>query len=357
MLIVDAHEDLAWNMCTFERDYTRSALWTRHQESDSLTPSRNGNTLLGKSEWLLGHVGLIFATLFVAPARHSNGEWDTQCYSSPGEAHSLARAQLDAYHRLASDDDVFHLVGTRDELEEVVASWGDEKGLSDRKIGLLPLMEGADPILEPKQVEAWFEWGIRVVGLSWEATAYAGGTHEPGPLTAQGMALLEAMEFLGVVLDVSHLAEEASFQALERYEGPVIASHANPRHFCPTARGLSDEMIMQLAERDGVVGIVPYNAFLKPGWQKGDRKDAVRVVDMADAIDYVCQLTGSADHVAIGTDFDGGFGVEHVPAEIDTVADLHKLREPLAERNYTAEQIDQILSGNWLRVLHASLPE
>lgn len=356
MLIVDAHEDIAWNRFTFSRDYTQSALWLREKEANTPVPSQNGNTLLSKSDWLLGHVGLIFSTLFVAPARHKLGAWDTQVYATAREAYRIASSQLDFYHRLVDEQQQFRLVGTRSDLEQVVTSWSDELSLSDRLIGLVPLMEGADPIIEPEQVEEWFERGLRVVGLAWESTRYAGGTHEPGALTSEGRRLLDAMASFGMMLDVSHLAEQSYYEAIDYYPGPVIASHANPRYFVPTTRGLSDDMIGLLAERDGVIGIVLFNAFLKPNWHRGDLKRSVNLSRVADAIDYVCQKTGNTRHVGIGSDFDGGFGVEHTPAEVDTVADLPKLGELLGQRGYTPNQISDILGGNWLRILRASLP-
>ncbi|GAB4468683.1 MAG: membrane dipeptidase [Anaerolineae bacterium] len=355
MLIVDAHEDIAWNMLTFGRDYTRSALITRREEAGSVAPLYNGNTLLGRTEWLLGRVGVIFATLFAAPARFKHGAWDTQCYHDPAEAYRIASAQLDAYHRLADEHEQFRLIGSRADLDEVLATWAEGKTLSQRRIGLVPLMEGADPIQEPEQAEEWFERGVRIVGLAWEATRYAGGTHEPGPLTSEGRRLLGVMADLGMVLDLSHLAEQAYYEALDHFEGVTIASHSNPRRFTPTSRGLSDAMIERLAERGGVIGIVPYNVFLKPGVAKSDGKHVASLEDVADAIDHVCQITGSAAHVGIGSDFDGGFGVEHVPQGIDTVADLQNLRGPLAERGYTADQIAAIFSGNWIRMLKQAL--
>jgi membrane dipeptidase len=195
-----------------------------------------------------------------------------------------------------------------------------------------------------------------MIGPAWESTRYAGGTHEPGPLTSDGYRLLEQMQELGMILDLSHLSEEAYYQAIDRYEGVMIATHANPRRFLPTSRGLSDEMIRLLAERGGVVGVVPYNKFLKPTWSRGDPKQAVSLQDVADVVDHICQLTGSVEHVAIGSDFDGSFGFEHVPAEINTIADLNLLRAILAERGYEPDQIEKVMAGNWLRILRAGLP-
>jgi membrane dipeptidase len=74
-------------------------------------------------------------------------------------------------------------------------------------------------------------------------------------------------------------------------------------------------------------------------------------------IDHVCQLAGNAHHVGLGSDFDGGFGVQSVPLDIDTIADLQKLAPLLEERGYTDEDVAAILGGNWLDLLRDTLPE
>ena len=364
MLIIDAHEDIAWNMLTFGRDYTSSVSAVRQKEAKTQTPAFNGNTLLSLEEWLTGKVAVIFATLYVSPEKHRMGAWDTQAYGNADEAYAIAGKQLDIYRRLTDEHERFSLIGTQTDLENVLNRWeewernqDDPDAADTRQIGIIPLMEGADPIREPEEAEEWYERGLRIVGLSWEDTRYAGGTHVPGPVTSEGMRLLEVMADIGMILDLSHLSEEAYYQAIERYEGTIIASHANPRRFLPSARGLSDDMIRVLAERDGVIGIVPYCRFLKPGWQPGDPREEVTLQTVADAVDHVCQLTGDARHVGIGTDFDGGFGVERVPSDIDTIADLQKLIQPLAERGYTQDQVEAIFNGNWRRVLQSGLPE
>lgn len=356
-LIVDAHEDLALNIVSLGRDYLHPALWNRQREIGTVIAADNGNTLLGRAEWLLGHVGVIFGTIFLSPARRQMFDWDTEVYRDQREAYEKAGRQMDVYHRLADENGQFRLIGTQGDLDEVLATWEDDKTLADRLIGIVPLMEGADPILEPVQVEEWYDRGLRIVGLAWEATRYAGGTHEPGGLTSDGRELLEVMAGLNMILDLSHLAEEAYWDAIHRYPGVLIASHANPRRFLPTTRGLSDDMIRTLAERDGVVGVVPYNRFLDPDWQRGDSKNDVPLITVVDAIDHVCQVTGSAAHVGIGTDFDGGIGVEHTPAGIDTIDDLLKLEPLLLERGFSEEQIGDIFAGNWLRKLRQSLPD
>jgi membrane dipeptidase len=357
--IVDAHQDLAYNALTFGRDYSRAALATREREHGTDTIGRNGHTLLGLAEYLLGHVGVIFGALFAAPARRKQGDWDTQVYADAAEAHRVYARQLDYYQRLADEHEVFRLIATKSDLESVLATWqGDE--FAKRRIGLVPLMEGADGIREPKEAEGWMERGVRIVGLAWAGTRYAGGTGEPGPLTPEGRRLLDVMADLGLMLDLSHASDESFLEALDRFPGVALASHSNPRarvkNPARPERFLSDEMIRRLAARGGVIGVVPCNRFLKADWKTGDPKTAVTLDTLASAVDHICQVTGSAAHAGLGSDFDGGFGVESTPAEIDTVADLQKLAPVLAARGYSQRDITGIMGDNWLALLRRGLP-
>jgi membrane dipeptidase len=136
-----------------------------------------------------------------------------------------------------------------------------------------------------------------------------------------------------------------------------LASHSNPRHFVDGDRHLSDVMINRLAERDGVIGVVLYNRFLQQSWRSGDPKSHVSFARVLDVIDYICQLTGSAAHVGIGSDMDGGFGQEAIPEGVDTVADLWSIGAGLRERGYAVADVEAILSGNMLRKLRQVLPE
>lgn len=348
-LIVDAHEDVAYNMVALGRDVRRSALETRRLEQGSDVPERNGTCMVGLPEWLKGEVAVVFGTIYAAPARRGSPP-GPQSYADPAGAHTLGTQQLDVYRRLADEEEHVALVGRRNDLNQVLESWDGGSQI----VGIVPLMEGADPIREPAEAEWWFERGLRLVGLSWKAgTRYAGGDAAPGPLTDLGRELLAVMADLGMALDVSHLAEASFFEAVDRYEGVVVATHANPRALVPGARQLSDEMIRRLAERDGVVGIVPANSFLRPDW----KTTAPTLDDVVAAIDHVCQVVGDAKHVGLGSDFDGGFGAEDTPATFDTVADLQRIAPALGKAGYEEEHAEAIMAGNWLRVLRDVLPE
>jgi membrane dipeptidase len=357
-IIVDAHEDIGYNAIVFNRDFTRNAYLTRKLEAGIPLPSTpRGIATSGLPNALLGRVGITFGTLFVAPSHASSGYEPS--YETPAQAYKQALDQLDVYYRLAESNrsgDRIVLITNQVALESVLATWAEGVDFAAHKLGIVLAMESADSIPEPKAFEEWYERGVRCVGPAWHGTRYSGGTSDPGPLTSLGRELLEVLESFNAILDLSHLAEEAYLEAVERYGGPIIASHSNPRKFCNTDRHLSDDMIRRLAERDGVIGIVLYNAFLRDDWSETDPKSKTPLEKVIATIDHVCQVTGSARHVGIGSDFDGGFGTEHIPAELDTVTDLQMIGPRLTAWGYTAEDVKGILSGNFLRILRAALP-
>jgi membrane dipeptidase len=356
LIIVDAHEDIAYNYLAFGRDYRESAYRKREREGDAPHLKHTGTATMGLPDGLIGRIAVVFATLFVAPRTPRNSPYAAVNYATPREAYIQTLRQWDYYQRLFDDEPRLLHLTTNAQLDAVIATWAEEQPLEQVQQGVVFLMEGADPILEPKQFEEWYERGVRIVGPAWSRTRYAGGTGEPGGLTAMGKELLEILAGYNVILDLSHLAEEAYLEAIERFQGEaIIASHSNPRRFCNTDRQLSDEMIRLLAERDGVMGIVPYNFFLSESWYAGRPRHELSLSRVLDAIDHICQMTGSARHVGIGSDFDGGFGLEDIPEEFDTIADLWKIRAGLHERGYAQDDIAAILGGNMIRKLRQVL--
>lgn len=357
MIILDAHQDIAYNALGFNRDYRQSALIHRKREGNTQAPAT-----IGLPDALIGRVALVCATLFVAPAKSLS--WKVPGvrpeYQNAQEAYTEAMKQMDYYQRLEDEDARVRIIRNNNDLDAVLSTWqsadegADDIDLSKRQQGLILLMEGADPIIEPKQFDEWYERGVRIVGTSWKATRYAGGTSEPGGLTSLGFELLDVMASYNALLDLSHMAEKAFLESVDRYEGHLIASHSNPRKFVNTDRHLSDEMIRRLAERDGVMGVVLYNRFLSETWSSGDAKLPLSVV--IDVIDHICQVTGSAAHVGIGSDFDGGFGATSIPQQLDTTGDLLHLVDALKARGYATDDIEGIMSGNMLRKIRACLP-
>ncbi len=340
--IVDSHQDIAWN-ASLGRDFLTPAADWRTQANDG---QKFGERLVSLPDLLDSPVKLVIGTIFVLPARMAS-RWESVSYSNPSEAYRLGQDQLNFYNQLAEQQSAVNLIRNITDLDKHLAEV--ERG--EKKLGIIISMEGADPITSPAQLGEWVNQGLRLIGPAWRSTRYCGGTNEPGPLTPEGYQLLSEMEQLGVILDVSHMAEESFYNALVSYGGTVIASHSNCRHFVNTDRQLSDAMLSQLIARDGVIGVVLYNHFLtaQPQTTRPDLDDVVRHMSR------ICDLAGHTRAVAIGTDWDGGFGGEAIPAPLSGLKDLPLLGEALLKHGFTEEDVRNILNANWLRVLRRGL--
>lgn len=378
--IIDAHLDLAYNALTFGRDYLRSAAETRRLELDTLTPERTGQALLGWPDFQRGQVALVFGTLFAPPRRYGSKSWERLAFADSTQARHIYQQQLNYYRRLCDEHpDHFRLVFNQNDLREVLSAWEKQPAvLPSHKpqspqeaeigpppdpithpVGIVLSMEGLEGLGAPQEMEDWWQQGVRLAGPVWAGTRLCGGMYEPGGFTNEGMTVLEIMADLGFTLDLSHMTEESALQALDRYPGAIIASHANVRALLRGVEGerhFTDRTIQRLIERDGIMGVVPYNRFLKTTWSPGSNRETITLDTLAAHIDHICQLAGDALHVGLGSDFDGGFGWPAVPNEIDTIADLQKLAPVLSERGYDSQSIALILGGNWRRHLERTLP-
>jgi membrane dipeptidase len=158
-------------------------------------------------------------------------------------------------------------------------------------------------------------------------------------------------------VDLTHCAEPGFFEALDRFAGPVHASHNMCRALVPGDRQFSDDQIRALIDRGAVIGMALDAWMLHPGWKVGETSsEAVSLQAVADHVDHVCHLAGNARHVGIGSDLDGGFGTEQVPRDLGSIAGLQKLDGILKARGYADADIDAIFHGNWLRFFTENLP-
>ncbi len=360
-LIVDAHEDIAYNMLKYGRDYSRSVVETRALEIGSRLVEYEGDTLLGWSEYQRGRVAVVFSTLYATPARFQNYEGEKLIYQTFDEAHRLYSEQLDLYHQMQdSAPNKFRILASKRDLELHLAAWNESSPEAPQPIGMIILMEGAEGIRSPAELEAWHERGLRLIGLAWVGTRYCGGWKEPGPLTDDGRKLLSAMAEFNFTLDLSHMDERSALEALDFYSGPIVGTHANCAALMPDSnsnRHFTDAVIEGIIQRDGVVGVVPFNAYLKSGWRPNQsRREDVPLDVLVNHIDHICQLAGDSLHVGIGSDFDGGFGLQHVPPEIEDISDLQKLTGALQARGYSDADAANVLGGNWLARLKRDLP-
>ena len=357
-LIIDVHLDLALNALGWGRDLTRSVAEINAQEAGMTRPGRRRATT-SLVEMRRAGVAVCLATVVarVKPELCFPEEPGRTSIDYPNHqiAYAAAQGQL-AYYRLLEGQGEVRLLRTAGELDAHWHEWqqGEHASLP---IGIILAMEGADPIVEPDQAEAWFGDGLRSVSLAhYGKSRYAVGTGESGPLTEEGVQLLREFERLGMILDVTHLAEPGFSQALDSFDGPVMASHNNCRALVPGDRQFSDEQIRRLAGRDAVIGVALDAWMLYPGWKIGQTsREVVRLDAVADHVDHVCQLAGDGDHAGIGSDLDGGYGTEQTPVGLDTIADLQKLADLLSARGYADPRIDDLFHGNWLRFFRQHL--
>jgi membrane dipeptidase len=320
-VIVDAHLDIGWNALAHGRGF--------------LQPPAPGY-LVSRSSLVGAGVGLVFATLYTAPARAGRAMRTRFVYENAHEAHIMATAQVNYYKSCA-----LQLIGSKAELETYVSGW--RKG----RLAAVLLMEGADPVEDPSQLGAWTDRGVRILGPAWGATRYSGGTGAPGGLTELGVQLLKAMRRKRVILDLSHMADQAVADAFAMWRGPIMASHSNARALVPGDRQITDATANEVARRDGILGVSFYAKHLRTSGR-------ATLADVVRHVLHLAKAAGGPERVGLGTDLDGGFDARQAP--MNDLAELRELRALLSAR-FNKTQVEGVMAGNWLEFLGRSLPD
>jgi membrane dipeptidase len=232
-------------------------------------------------------------------------------------------------------------------------------------------------------VDELFEAGVRCLTLTWneptawaDAAAPAGGACGDGPhggLTAFGRRLVERVQHLGILIDLSHASDATARAAIERAERPVVASHSGMRRLAPLPRNLPDELLEAIAATGGLVGVSFFNGHLDADFEarcaplRGRRFDdtealaravleEVGTLPLSRLVDHVRHAAAIAgpDHVGLGSDFDGMWAP---PAGLEDVSQLPALSAALAEAGVFDERgLTAFLGANWIRVLASALP-
>ena len=348
-LIVDGHLDLSMNALEWNRDLTKSVPEIREREKGMSDKPDRMNGTVSLQAMRQGRVGLCIATQI---ARYVKPGSSLPGWKSPYQAWAMTQGQM-AWYRVMEDIGEMVQIGNKEDLERHVKLWLNPP--DDAPIGYILSLEGADSIISPAYLERAYADGLRAVGPAhYGPGTYAQGTDATGGISPVGRELLKEMERLGIILDATHLNDECFWEALDLFHGPVWASHNNCRIFVPHNRQFEDRQIEALIQRDGVIGVALDAWMMVPGWVRGVSTPSgmgVSLGQMINNIDHICQLAGNSEHAAIGSDLDGAFGKEQGPQEVDTIADLVKVPDLLKARGYQDQDIENIMSRNWLRFL------
>jgi membrane dipeptidase len=247
------------------------------------------------------------------------------------------------------------MIKDADGLEKHIALWTNSEPNDKKPVGYILSLEGADSLITIDHLEKAYHYGLRAVGPAhYGPGRYANGTDATGKMNANGLALLKKMEELNIILDATHLCDDAFWQAMDHFNGPIWASHNNCRSLVDHNRQFSDEMIKTLIEKDAVIGAALDGWMIVPGWQRGvSTPEAMqcKLEKIIDHIDHICQKGGNSRHIGIGSDLDGAFGKEQCPYDLETIADLQNICQLLEKRGYGQPDIENIMHKNWLRFL------
>ncbi|MFN7682006.1 MAG: dipeptidase [Planctomyces sp.] len=353
MLLFDGHLDLALNGVDWNRDLRCSVDDLRAQEKalGMTDPGRTGATL-SFPEMKAAELALCLSTLLARQEKEINHSFG---WTSPQTCYAMAHAHL-AWHRAMEKAGFLRPIRTKKCLQQHLADW-HTRG-SQAPLGFIQTMEGADPILVPDTISEFHEHGLRAIGLThYGANRYGGGTSCEVGLALDAIPLLKRIEQLGITVDVTHLSDVAFWQLLDNFSGRIHASHQNSRRLAPWQRQFSDEQYRAVIERDGVIGIAFDIIMLQPGYVRRVSERLVSMERAVENIDIICQLAGNTRHVGIGSDLDGGYGVEQTPSDFDRFRDLQKLTQLLENRGYTPADIAAIMHGNWIRFFSEVLPD
>lgn len=353
-LIFDAHLDLAMNAIEWNRDLTRPLEEIRAREKNLTDKPDRGNGTVCFPEMRRAGIAVCVATQIARVEREAYSP--VAGWRSPAQAWAMTQAQL-AWYRAMEEAGELTPIRNLPELEAQLQIWEqtpDPAG-AGLPIGYILSLEGADSFVTLDHLHRAHEYGLRALGPAhYGPGRYAQGTNTTGPFPAAGLELLKEAGKLGIILDVTHLSDDCFWQAIDLYEGPLWASHHNARALVPHQRQMSVEMFKALIGRGGVVGVVLDGWMLVPDWVRGQhtpQSTGLHLDRLADHIDHFCQLAGDDQHVGLGSDLDGAFGVEQTPLEIQSITGLQGLRSLLLKRGYSSEAIARVMHGNFLNFL------
>lgn len=351
MFIFDAHLDLSMNAMEWNRDLRNNVSLLRQLEQGMDDKPDRGRATVSFPDLRKGNIGIVVATQiarFVKPDSLIPG------WNSPQQAWAQTQAQVTWYKCMEEEGEMVSITG-RESLQRHIALWNDGTPNDKKPIGYILSLEGADSIVDISYLEKAYNYGLRAIGPAhYGPGRYANGTDSTGKMDEKGIELLHEIERLNMILDVTHLCDDAFWQALDHYNGPVWASHNNCRSLVNHNRQYDDEQIKSLVARGAVIGGALDAWMLVPDWKRGISTPMDMQCNLETVfkhMDHICQIAGNALHIGVGSDLDGAFGTEQCPYDLDTIADLQKLVSIFRNHGYTEEDLKNIFHQNWINFL------
>lgn len=351
MFIFDAHLDLSMNAMEWNRDLRNNVNLLRQLEQGMNDKPDRGRATVSFPDLRKGNIGIVVATQiarFVKPDSLIPG------WNSPQQAWAQTQAQV-AWYKCMEEAGEIVAITNRESLQKHIALWNDGTPNDKKQIGYILSLEGADSIVDISYLEKAYDYGLRAIGPAhYGPGRYANGTDSTGKMDEKGIELLKEMERLNIILDATHLCDDAFWQALDHYNGPVWASHNNCRSLVNHNRQYDDEQIKELISRGAVIGGALDAWMLVPDWKRGVSTPLNMQCNLETVfkhMDHICQLAGNALHIGIGSDLDGAFGTEQCPYDLDTIADLQKLVSVFRDHGYSEDDLKNIFHQNWISFL------
>ena len=265
MFTIDAHLDLSMNAMEWNRDLRKPVFEIREREKSLHDKPDRAKGTVAFPELKKGNIGLVVATQI---ARYVALDNPLPGWHSPQQAWAQTQAQL-AWYKEMEDYSEMKMITNIDELNDHVALWMNDE-IKEKPIGYILSLEGADSIVSIDYLQRAYDYGLRAIGPAhYGPGRYANGTDSAGHLNENGKALLKEMERLNIILDATHLCDDAFWDAMDLFQGHVWASHNKCRKFVNHNRQYSDEQIKVLIERGAVIGAAFDAWMLVPNWKRG----------------------------------------------------------------------------------------
>jgi len=339
------------NAMEWNRDLRNNVNLLRQLELGMNDKPDRGRATVSFPDLRKGNVGIVVATQI---ARFVKTDSLIPGWNSPQQAWAQTQAQV-AWYKCMEEEGEIVAITDRTSLQKHVALWNDGTPNDDKPIGYILSLEGADSIVDISYLEKAYNYGLRAIGPAhYGPGRYANGTDATGKMDKKGIELLKEMERLNIILDATHLCDDAFWQALDHYNGPVWASHNNCRTLVNHNRQYDDEQIKELIARGAVIGGALDAWMLVPDWKRGVSTPLDMQCNLETVfkhMDHICQLAGNALHVGVGSDLDGAFGTEQCPYDLDTIADLQKLVSVFRDHGYSENDLKNIFHQNWINFL------